>query len=589
VKSFLALLILPQCVLMGVGCAPPSSGPSRASPFQPLPAISGGTLLVTRDGLHAVAADAARDGVWVVDLAQWAVRGQVSLEPGEEPGRLVEGEAGQVYALTRRGGELLQVDVEQVRLMERRRVCSAPRGLAYEMAGKLLHVACGGGELVTLPAGGGGPVRVLRLRPGLRDVVPEGEGLWISSFQSAEVMRMSSSGILLSRFLPPAMSTGGSAEAMEPAVGWRLVADPAGGVALLHQLAFSGEVRLTQQPQARPPYAGPSSTPEGQCGQGLVHGAITTLGPSGAQARDWQVALGVLPGDVAFSGSGSHLAAVSSGSRRVVVGTRAWLEGSAGRCAPLAERSFELPDQPVAVAFTPGGELLVQTVDGWGLTRLLGHGYERLTLGEAPSFESVVGARRFHEPSPSHVSCASCHPEGGQDGRTWRFDTTGPRRTQPLQGGISAMAPFHWDGSVPDLRTLLVETLVNRMGGTPPSEPEVSALGAWLDTLPLEPPLQPRAAEVAHGRALFESPMLGCTRCHTGPRLASSTLVDVGTGGAFKAPSLLRLATRAPYLHDGRAATLTQVLGPTGGSVHDVGFLLAPAERAELEAYLESL
>jgi hypothetical protein len=376
---------------------------------------------------------------------------------------------------------------------------------------------------------------------------------------------------------------------MEPAVAWRMVAHPAGGVALLHQLAFSGQVQLAQPPRARPPYAGPEPGAEGQCGTGLVHGALTTLRPDGSWSTDWQVALGVLPGDVAFSASGEQLAAVSSGSRRVVVGTRAWLEASAGQCAPLPERSFELPDQPVAVAFSPGGELLVQTRDGWGLTRLLGRGYERLSLGPPPPPESVEGARLFHEPSAAGVSCASCHPEGGQDGRVWRFDTPGPRRTQPLQGGLLATAPYHWDGSAPDLRTLLVDTLVNRMGGRRPREQELSALASWLESLPREPASRPDEARVMRGRTLFESPALGCSRCHAGPHLASHAREDVATGGSFNVPSLRGLSTRAPYLHDGRAATLTQTLGPMGGAVHDVEPLLSPSERVDLEVFLESL
>src|SRR5205823_5468718 len=59
--------------------------------------ISGGTLLVSRDGKLAVAADSDRDRVYVVDLEQRALRWDVALEAGDEPGRVVEDGAGRVH------------------------------------------------------------------------------------------------------------------------------------------------------------------------------------------------------------------------------------------------------------------------------------------------------------------------------------------------------------------------------------------------------------------------------------------------------------------------------------------------------------
>ena len=56
--------------------------------------------------------------------------------------------------------------------------------------------------------------------------------------------------------------------------------------------------------------------------------------------------------------------------------------------------------------------------------------------------------------------------------------------------------------------------------------------------------------------ALFESMDIGCSGCHSGPRLTDNSTRLVGTGGAFQVPSLLGLAARAPYMHDGCAKTL---------------------------------
>ena len=44
--------------------------------------------------------------------------------------------------------------------------------------------------------------------------------------------------------------------------------------------------------------------------------------------------------------------------------------------------------------------------------------------------------------------------------------------------------------------------------------------------------------------------------CHVGPLMTTKQIVDVGTGGAFKVPSLLGVGARAPFMHDGCATTL---------------------------------
>src|SRR5262249_13705167 len=40
------------------------------------------------------------------------------------------------------------------------------------------------------------------------------------------------------------------------------------------------------------------------------------------------------------------------------------------------------------------------------------------------------------------MSCASCHFDGEQDGRTWKF-TSGPRNTTSLRG-VAETLPLHW-------------------------------------------------------------------------------------------------------------------------------------------------
>lgn len=120
-------------------------------------------------------------------------------------------------------------------------------------------------------------------------------------------------------------------------------------------------------------------------------------------------------------------------------------------------------------------------------------------------------------------------------------------------------------------------------------------------------------ADELAGQNLFMGPT-GCARCHGTLAFISNdihntgldaTITDVGAGGGrFKAPSLKSIAARAPYMHDGRFATLEQVVdfynvgvqnnpnldpllrGP-GGQPRRLN--LSAAQRGQLVAFLRTL
>jgi cytochrome c peroxidase len=75
--------------------------------------------------------------------------------------------------------------------------------------------------------------------------------------------------------------------------------------------------------------------------------------------------------------------------------------------------------------------------------------------------------------------------------------------------------------------------------------------------------------------------------CHGGDNSTDSQPHDVGTGGEFVTPTLRWLWMSAPYLHDGRAATLYDlfIIPGTHQLVRDVSL----EDIAALEAYLLSL
>lgn len=202
-----------------------------------------------------------------------------------------------------------------------------------------------------------------------------------------------------------------------------------------------------------------------------------------------------------------------------------------------------------------------------------------------------TGLALFHMNTGAGIACASCHAEGTDDGQTWIFSDIGPRRTQSVAGGVSQRAPFHWDGDMEDFTTLVDEVMVGRM--SLPNRPNAAQLDAflgWVDTVARPAPRLGDADAIARGEALFFERTVGCNNCHTGPELTNNQLADVGTGASFIVPSLVGLAARAPFIHDGCAPTLRdRFTACGGGDRHGKTSQLSETELDDLVAYLETL
>jgi mono/diheme cytochrome c family protein len=247
-----------------------------------------------------------------------------------------------------------------------------------------------------------------------------------------------------------------------------------------------------------------------------------------------------------------------------------------------------MPGQVVSVAYSSQGTLFAQTREP--ATLWIHDGGAPVTLSDAVLPDT--GHLIFHANAGSGVACASCHPEGGEDGRVWNLACLGPRRTQTLRGRLSETLPFHWDGDMSSFDKLVEEVFVGRMSGPKTTALQNAALLHWIDRvpdLPVIPVADPFA--VQRGRALFDSKAVGCATCHLGQHLTNNATVDVGTGGKLQVPSLRGVGWRAPFLHHGRAGTLLERFeaGVGGGDQHGRTSQLGPADLADLSAYLESL
>ena len=231
---------------------------------------------------------------------------------------------------------------------------------------------------------------------------------------------------------------------------------------------------------------------------------------------------------------------------------------------------------------------------------------------------------------PRWVACSSCHPDGVSDGRVWK-NPEGPRKT-PALFGLAHTHPLHWSADrdeVQDfeytLRGVLMQgrglasgPIKSRNGFLPASELDEKLAGRSKDldalaiytnsfTFRLSPHIPAPgklSPEAERGKAIFFSKETGCATCHSGPYYTNSSLKkpfnvhDVGTGDdpvekmgpKFDTPTLLGVYRTAPYLHNGKAKTLMDVLTAANpNDKHGKTSHLKPQEREDLVAFLKSL
>ncbi len=545
--------------------------PTGATP-DAAPPLSGGTLSVSANGAFAVASDAEAGTIFVVNLSSPSVAHTVTVGSEADPGRSIEGPDGRFWVSLRGAGEVLALDPATGR-STRHPVCTAPRGLAWDTEREQLVVACSTGELVRVNPDGEVAHRVM-VESDLRDVVAWGNRLLVTTFRRPVGLVLDGEGRVLRRITLPTSSLPATS------VGWRMVPDGQGGGWVLHQLAAP-----TTVPTGTGGYGGTATS---ACSGAILQPAVTRLNfVSGAQGQ-MLPARAALAIDVAASLDGARIAVAIPGNTGAQDRTTVQVFDAASRnCVTTPLRAYTPPGEPVAVAWAPNGGLVVQTRAPSAV--LLVDRAQAVALG--PRRADSPGHRLFHTNTGGTITCAGCHPEGGDDGLTWTFVPIGARRTPTLRVGLSGTEPFHWDGDLRDLPALVQEVMVRRMSAPVPSATEVSSLRGFLDGLrPATPPGNLDLAQVGRGRALFQSEAVGCAGCHSGPSFTNNASVDVGTGGTFQVPTLLGLAWRAPYMHNGCAATLRDRFGACGGGDrHGRTAQLATDQIDDLVAYLGSL
>ncbi|MFN4261456.1 MAG: beta-propeller fold lactonase family protein [Gemmataceae bacterium] len=202
-------------------------------------------------------------------------------------------------------------------------------------------------------------------------------------------------------------------------------------------------------------------------------------------------------------------------------------------------------------------------------------------------------------------SCHSCHYEGHlnavtmdtrNDGRNGNFKTVLSLRN------VTHTGPWTWHGWQKDLKAAMHKSMTDTMLHKPPTDHDIEAMIAYLDTLTYPPNPNRQTDDAAARRAMergeqvFRGSKADCIRCHSGPYFTDGKIHDVGTGTrgdayrGFNTPSLLGIYDRTRYLHDGRAKSLEELLrGPHNPKDVTGRGELTDEELSDLLAYLRSL
>jgi cytochrome c peroxidase len=320
------------------------------------------------------------------------------------------------------------------------------------------------------------------------------------------------------------------------------------------------------------------------------------------------------PDGVCFTKAGRWLAVTASGTHELLLLEAAhvpWTGGDPGDLIDPALKDGEhrmrrvpLGGRPMTVVPLDGSRLAVvnylldavQIVDA-----AAGKVIQTIPLG-APERRSLArqGEALFYDATRSHnqwFSCNTCHTEGHTCGLTFdtlNDDSYGNAKLTPTLRNVTKTGPWTWHGWQKDLAAGVKKSLTETMFGPQPTSDDSRALVAFLATLDHPPNPNNPSDATRRGEALFRG-KAKCARCHKGDHYTSDWVYDVGleSDGSphhlWNPPSLRGVWDRGPYLHDGRAKTLEELLRRHHTPAKLGGEALTDDERKDLLAFLRAL
>jgi len=196
-------------------------------------------------------------------------------------------------------------------------------------------------------------------------------------------------------------------------------------------------------------------------------------------------------------------------------------------------------------------------------------------------------------------SCASCHPSDARaDALNWDLLNDGlgnPKNTKSLL--LAHETPPAMITGIRENAEAGVRAGIRHIQFAVRPEEEAAAIDEYLKSL--KPVPSPHLVDgklsksVERGQKIFDK--AGCASCHTGPLYTDLKTHDVGTGKdldkdrLFDTPTLVEVWRTSPYLYDGRATTIEEVLTTYNpGDKHGVTSDLTEAEIKDLAEFILS-
>jgi YVTN family beta-propeller protein len=199
-------------------------------------------------------------------------------------------------------------------------------------------------------------------------------------------------------------------------------------------------------------------------------------------------------------------------------------------------------------------------------------------------------------------SCASCHPgEARMDGLNWDLLNDGIGNTKNTKSLLLAhKTPPAMTLGVRETAETAVRAGIKHILFTQQSEEVAVAIDEYLKSLkPVPSPhrVGGKLSESAlRGEKLFMDSKVACARCHPSGLFTDLRRHNVGTSNSsdppnerFDTPTLIEVWRTAPYLHDGSAATMRDVLTTANkDDRHGRTSQLTPQEIDDLAEYVLS-
>ncbi len=578
------------------------------------PWTSGGRLAVDDDKLFAVDADNG----WLVILYRVAGIVEQSVDVGARPEQVVVSPQGAAFVTVRDDAVLARWLPNGA--LSFVAVGPEPIGLAMSRDGDLVYVATAGDDRIHVVDAQS--MEVLSSHPTLNRplaVSVAGTGHVVVSHKGADVLRFAAlnGGGLGSpeahalRTLVPADGTNGDKTYFKDfhASGARSMAPSPvhEGVFVAHSRSYTGiNKKCTSY------YGAVNCVTLNSNGRPIIN-AVSTIGQVSAQldesgAFDWASPRVTVPVATAHHPDQTLLFVAGMASNWIVVYNTATADPMKSPVATIG-----VGQAPRGIAFSPDGTAAYVlnshdfTIGRVSLTPLLaiadtGDQAELpILLTQLDVVEYGIdplptnlhwGRRLFNASRDDAVSaywkfgCASCHFEGEDDGRVW-FSADGPRQTIMLAERVVGTGPYGWFGKKNELHGYVTQT-VGRMGGSGLSPSALASLAGYIKQLPLPAVQEAWTPSAVNGSLLFDDEWVGCGQCHPGGASDGKVHFVPGEDEPVNTPSLVGLRLSAPYLHDGSAATLYDVLEQTTGWMgHPEA--LNESEKADLIAYLMML